>query len=98
MAISAERWMAVGMTSLEDWPMLTWSFGWTGLLEPSSPSEDLDGPVGDHLVGVHVGGGADPVWNMSRTNALSSRPSTTSSAASTMASLSSFVEQTRARC
>lgn len=23
--------------SLEDWLMLTWSFGWTGFFEPSSP-------------------------------------------------------------
>ena len=25
---SAARWTAVGKTSLEDWPMLTWSLGW----------------------------------------------------------------------
>ena len=37
MEMRAARWMAVGITSLEDWPMLTWSLGWTGSLEPSSP-------------------------------------------------------------
>ena len=58
MEIRAERWMAVGMTSFEDWPMLTWSFGWMGLFEPSFAAEELDRAVGDHLVGVHVGGGA----------------------------------------
>jgi hypothetical protein len=29
--------MAVGKVSLDDWLMLTWSFGWTGFLEPISP-------------------------------------------------------------
>src|SRR5438105_14009803 len=29
MAIADDRWMAVGITSLEDWHLLTWSFGWT---------------------------------------------------------------------
>ena len=29
--------IAVGKLSLEDWPLLTWSFGWTGFLEPFSP-------------------------------------------------------------
>lgn len=29
--------MAVGKVSLELWLRLTWSFGWTGVLEPSSP-------------------------------------------------------------
>ncbi len=35
-AIAAASWMAVGMTSLEDWPRLTWSFGWTSR-DPLSP-------------------------------------------------------------
>ena len=29
--------MAVGKVSLELWLLFTWSFGWTGVLEPSSP-------------------------------------------------------------
>ena len=29
--------IAVGKVSLEDWPMLTWSLGWTGVLAPSVP-------------------------------------------------------------
>ena len=35
--------------------MLTWSFGWTGFLEPRVAAQDLDGAVGDDLVGIHVG-------------------------------------------
>jgi len=46
--------IAVGNVSLEDCPRLTWSFGWTGSLEP------ISGAVRDHLVGVHVGLGAAP--------------------------------------
>ncbi len=34
--MAAASWMAVGMTSFEDWPRLTWSLGWTSL-EPRSP-------------------------------------------------------------
>ena len=29
--------IAVGKVSFEDWPMFTWSFGWTGFFEPISP-------------------------------------------------------------
>ena len=47
--------IAVGNVSLDDWPMLTWSFGCTGDLLPSVPPASCDGPVGDDLVGVHVG-------------------------------------------
>ncbi len=36
-SIATATWIAVGNTSLDDWPMLTWSFGWTGFLEPISP-------------------------------------------------------------
>ena len=28
-AIAQARWIAVGITSLEDWQRLTWSLGWT---------------------------------------------------------------------
>ena len=47
--------MAVGNVSFDDCDMLTWSLGWTGFLEPMTPPLELDGPVGDDLVGVHVG-------------------------------------------
>ena len=29
--------MAVGKLSFDDWPMLTWSLGWTGVCVPSVP-------------------------------------------------------------
>ena len=45
------------MTSLEDWPRLTWSLGWTSF-GSALAAQQLGGPVGDDLVGVHVGGGA----------------------------------------
>ena len=53
-------WTAVGKTSFDDCPMLTWSLGWTGFLLPTVAAEDLDRAVRDHLVGVHVAGGARP--------------------------------------
>ena len=34
---SAATWIAVGITSLDDWPMLTASLGWTGVLPPRTP-------------------------------------------------------------
>ena len=50
--------MAVGKVSLEDWLLFTSSLGWIGFLEPMYAAGQLDGAVGDHLVGVHVGLGA----------------------------------------
>ena len=35
--------------------MLTSSLGWTGYLRSHDAAGHLDGPVGDDLVGVHVG-------------------------------------------
>ena len=34
-SINAATWMAVGITSFEDWPIFTWSFGWTTPFSPS---------------------------------------------------------------
>ena len=34
-AIAADNWSAVGITSLELWQRLTWSFGWTERPAPS---------------------------------------------------------------
>ena len=48
-------WIAVGNMSLVLCPMLTWSLGWIGLSgREAVAAEQLDRPVGDHLVGVHV--------------------------------------------
>ncbi len=35
-AIAAASWIAVGITSLDDWHRFTWSLGWTSF-EPRSP-------------------------------------------------------------
>ncbi len=51
-ARAALTWIAVGITSLLLCPMLTWSFGCTGV------AGDAARQRGDHLVGVHVGAGA----------------------------------------
>ena len=50
-------WMAEGMTSLLDCPRFTWSLGMHRVLAAAAAGEDLVGAAGDHLVGVHVGGG-----------------------------------------
>ena len=52
---TAAMCIAVGKVSLDDCDMLTWSLGWTGVFDPMHPTGELDGPVGDDLVGVHVG-------------------------------------------
>jgi hypothetical protein len=35
--VYAATCIAVGNVSLDDWPMFTWSLGWTGSWEPSVP-------------------------------------------------------------
>ena len=49
-AIAAASWIAVGITSFEDWHLLTWSFGWTRRPPPSAIRRE----VGDDLVHVRV--------------------------------------------
>ena len=79
-------WMALGMTSLLDCPLLTWSLGWTR----GSPSRL---PVRISVALVAITSFAfmlvevpEPVWYTSTTNWSSQRPSTTSSAAWRIAS------------
>ena len=52
---TAAMCIAVGKVSFEDCPILTSSFGCTGDLLPILPAEQLDRPVRQHLVDVHVG-------------------------------------------
>ena len=52
--------IAVGKLSFDDWPLLTWSLGWTGSLPPRCAGQLLVGPAGDHFIGVHVRLGARP--------------------------------------
>ena len=46
--------ITAGNVSFDDWPRLTSSFGWIGLLRADDAAGELDRAVGDHLVGVHV--------------------------------------------
>ena len=65
--------------------MFTWSFGWTGVLEPSSPprsSMDLLEITSFAFMFVDV---PEPVWNISTTNWSSNFPPAASVAASTIA-------------
>ena len=39
--------------SFEDWPMLTWSLGWTSFLTKFS-TQNLSGSVGNNFIGIHV--------------------------------------------
>ena len=54
-AIAADSWSAVGIVSFELWQRLTSSFGWT--FRPPEPGRR---EVGDDLVHVGVGRGAEP--------------------------------------
>ena len=56
--MTAAMCMAVGKVSLDDWDMLTWSFGCTGSLLPMHAAGQLDGAIRDDFVDVHVGLGA----------------------------------------
>src|SRR5260370_37520220 len=85
-AIAQARLMAVGITSLEDWQRLTWSFGCT-----LRPAFSALGPriwlarlaiTTLALVLVEV---PEPVWYTSIGNSSSHLPSATSSAAWTIA-------------
>ncbi len=51
---------AVGYVSLVDWCRLMSSSGLDVRVVAQRPAEDLQGPVGQHLVDVHVGAGARP--------------------------------------
>ena len=83
---SAATWMAVGITSLDDCPMFTASFGWMGDLPPRTPvSISLATPAITSLVFMFVEVPL-PVWKTSTTNCASSRPSATACAAWTIGS------------
>ena len=74
MEIRAARWIAVGMTSLEDWPMLTWSLGWTGLLAPSSPPRIWMARLEITSLAFMLVEVPEPVWKMSRTKCVVQSP------------------------
>src|SRR5437764_305657 len=68
-APDASTWIAVGITSLDDWPMLTASLGWTGVLPPRTPllNRSLATPAITSLVFMLVEVPL-PVWKISTTN------------------------------
>ena len=84
MESNAARWMDVGITSLEDWPMFTWSLGWTSL-EPRSPPKIWLARLAMTSLALVLVEVPDPVWKMSRTKCSSNPPSMTSCAAATTA-------------
>src|SRR5690242_16115507 len=71
---SAARCTALGNTSLDDWPMLTWSFGWAP--SPASAAITSLAFMFDDV--------PDPVWKTSIGNWPSCRPCAISSAAAAM--------------
>eukprot|EP00966_Prymnesium_polylepis_P007402 170255-Prymnesium_polylepis.1 len=86
-SVAAAMDMAVGKESFDDWPMLQWSFGCTGVFEPSSPpsiwiARLLTTSLTFMLVCV-----PEPVWKTTRGKWADSLPEITSSAAATMALL-----------
>ncbi len=86
MASMTARWMAVGITSLEDWQRLTWSFGCTGALSPRAPPSSSLARLAITSLAFMLVEVPDPVWNMSTGNCASSLPSATSAAAAAIAS------------
>ena len=71
---------------MDDWPMLTWSLGWTGSREPRSPPSISMARLEMTSLAFMLVEVPDPVWKMSTTNWSSKRPSATSLAACDMAS------------
>ena len=76
--INAEICIAEGITSFEDWPRLTWSFGCTGVFDPISPPSfwiALFEITSLKFIFVDV---PDPVWKISTRNWSSKSPFITS--------------------
>ena len=78
--------MAVGKVSLDDWPRLTWSLGWTGVLVPSSPPASSMARLEMTSLTFMLDWVPDPVWNTTSGKWSSSLPSMTSSPALAMRS------------
>jgi hypothetical protein len=59
--IAADSWRAVGITSFDDWHLLTWSLGWTFMVPPVAARRALArwATTSFMLVFVEV---PDPVW------------------------------------
>ena len=78
---AAATWIAVGNTSLLDWPRLTWSLGCTGSREPRSPPRSSIARLAMTSLAFMFVDVPLPVWKTSTMNSSSSAPSMTSCAA-----------------
>ena len=78
--------MAVGNTSLDDWPMLTWSLGWTFRPIPRSPPISSLARLAITSLTFMFVWVPLPVCQTTRGNSASCRPAITSSAAAMIAS------------
>ena len=81
------------MTSFDDWPRLTWSFGCTGSRDPLTPPSISIARLETTSLAFMFVEVPEPVWKMSTTNWSSKSPSATSRAAATIASDCSAVER-----
>ena len=77
--------IAVGKVSLDDWPMLQWSLGWTGFLEPISPPRISIARFETTSFAFMFDWVPEPVCQTTSGKWSSSLPSSTSVAAWTMA-------------
>jgi hypothetical protein len=85
-AIPAAMCIAVGKLSFDDWPLLTWSLGWTGSLPPRLPVRiSLARPAITSLAFM-FDWVPDPVCQMTSGNWPSRSPRATSPAACWIAS------------
>ncbi len=87
--IATATCIAVGNVSFDDWLMLTWSFGWTGFLEPISPPSISMARFEITSLAFMFDWVPDPVCQTTSGKWSSHRPSTTSAAALTIAPPSS---------
>ena len=79
---------AVGNTSFDDCPMLTWSLGWTGFLLPTVPPRIWIARFAITSLAFMLLEVPEPVWKMSTTKSRSCCPAATSCAAWMIASAS----------
>ena len=77
--------MAVGKVSLDDWLILTWSLGWTGVLEPMVPPRISIARLAITSLAFMLDCVPEPVCQTTSGKWASSLPSATSCAAWTMA-------------
>ena len=68
-SVRAARCIVVGITSLEDWPLFTWSLGWT-IREPMSPPMISEARLAMTSLAFMFVEVPEPVWKTSRTKVI----------------------------